>query len=106
MERIINKGNDWDHVTEASMVEGPIENVTQEEMAIAKKVIKPGKAAGSSKVCVKIVSASGEVGLSVMVKLCQHVLDGKGMRDEWKTSVLVPIFMVETQTDSKNTMLL
>ena len=27
-----------------------------------------------------------------MVELCQHVLDGKGMPDEWQTSVLVPIF--------------
>ena len=27
-----------------------------------------------------------------MVELCQRVLDGKGMPDEWLTSVLVPIF--------------
>ena len=27
-----------------------------------------------------------------MMELCQHVLDGKGMPDEWRTSVLVPIF--------------
>jgi len=26
------------------------------------------------------------------MKLCQRVLDGKGMSDEWKTSVVVPIF--------------
>ena len=27
-----------------------------------------------------------------MMELCQHVLDGRGMPDEWKTSVIVPIF--------------
>ena len=27
-----------------------------------------------------------------MVELCQRVLDGKGMQDEWQTSVPVPIF--------------
>ena len=27
-----------------------------------------------------------------MVELCQGVLDGKEMPDEWQTSVLVPIF--------------
>ena len=92
MEEIMNKENDWDHVTEAGMVEGPIKNVTREEMAIAIKVMKPGKAAGLSEVCAKMISASEEVGVSVMVELCQRVLDGKGMPDEWQTSVLVPIF--------------
>ena len=45
----MNKENDWDRVTAASMVEGSIKNVTHEEMAIAIKVIKPGKAAGPLK---------------------------------------------------------
>ena len=38
-----------------------------------------------------MISASGEVGVSVMVELCQRVLDGKEMPDQWQTSVLVPI---------------
>ena len=28
----------------------------------------------------------------MMMELCQRVLDGRGMPDEWKTSVIVPIF--------------
>ena len=70
------------------MVEGPIKIVTQKEMAIAIKVMKPGKAAEPSKVCAEMVSDSGEVEVSVMVELCQRMLDGKGMPDEWQTSVL------------------
>ena len=31
---IMNKENDWDHVTAASMVKGPIKNVTREEITI------------------------------------------------------------------------
>ena len=88
----MNKENDLDHVSEASMVEGPIKNVTREEIAIAIKVIKLEKAAGPSKVCAEMISASEEVGVSVMVELCQRVLDGKRMSDEWQTSVLVPLF--------------
>ena len=61
-------------------------------MAIAIKVMKPGKAARPSEVCGEMISASGEVGVSVMMELCQRVLDGKGMPDEWQTSVMVPIF--------------
>ena len=75
----MNKENDWDHVTAASKVEGPTKNVTCKEMAIAIKVMKPEKAAGSSELCAEIVSASGEVRVRVMVELCQRVLDGKEM---------------------------
>ena len=56
------------------------------------KAIKSRKAARPSEVCAEIISTSGEVGISVMMKLCQHVLDLKTMLDEWQTSVLVSIF--------------
>ena len=36
--------------------------------------------------------ASGKFGVGVLKKLCQRVLDEKGMPEEWKTSVVVPIF--------------
>ena len=49
---------------------------------MALKVMKPGKAAGPSEVCAEMISASGEVGASVMVELCQRVLDGKGMANK------------------------
>ena len=33
---------------------------------------------------------SGKFGVGVLKKLCQRVLDGKGMPETWKTSVVVP----------------
>ena len=38
-----------------------------------------------------MIVASGEVGIIVMLELCQRVLDGGGMRNEWKTNVIVLI---------------
>ena len=72
MEEIMNKENDWDHVTAATVewYRDLIKNVTCKEMAIAIKVMKPGKAAGPSEVCAEMISASGEVGVNVMVELC------------------------------------
>ena len=72
-------------------------------MAIAIKVMKPGKGAGPSEVCAEMISASGEIWVSVMVELCQRVLDGKGMPDEWQTSVLVPIFKGKRDVRNSNT---
>ena len=59
----MNKENDWDHVRAASMVEEPIKNVTREKMAIAMKVMKPGKAARPFEVCAEMIFAGGEEGL-------------------------------------------
>ena len=39
-----------------------------------------------------MIVASGEIGVKMIMELCQHVLDGRGMPDEGKTSVIVPIF--------------
>ena len=102
VEEITNNEN-WDHVTEASIVKGPIENATREEMTIAIKVMKPAKAAGPSEVCAEMTFASGKVGVSAMMDLCQRVLDGKEMPDEWQTSMLVPIFKRKGDVRNCNT---
>ena len=53
--------------------------------------MKRGKAAGLSEITTIIV-ASGRIAKEVMLQLCQRVLDGKRIPDEWKTSVVVPNF--------------
>ena len=50
-----------------------------------------------------MISASGEVGVSVMMELCQRVLDGKGMPDDRQTSVLAPIFKGKGDVTNCNT---
>ena len=51
-----------------------------------------GKPAGPSEVTVEMIIIKEEINIGVMMKLCQHSIDGKGMPDEWKTSIVVPIF--------------
>ena len=99
----MNKENDWDHVTAASMIEGPIKKITHKEIAIAIKAMKPGKAVGPYEVCAQMISARGEIGVSVMVELCQRVLDGKEMPDEWQKSVLLSIFKGKRDERNCNT---
>ena len=40
----------------------------------------------------KLIVEGGRTAEEVMIQLCQRVLDGNGIPDEWKTSVMVPIF--------------
>ena len=54
--------------------------------------MKLEKEAGPSEVNMDMIMASGKFGVGVIKKLCQRVLDGKGMPEDRKTSVVVPIF--------------
>ena len=92
MDRIMNKENAWDHKVDASMVTGPVEKVSREEVREAIRKMKQGKAAGLSEVTTEMIVAGGRIAEEVMLQFCQRVLDEKGIPDEWKTSVVVPIF--------------
>ena len=79
-----NKENDWDYMTEAGVLERPMEKATNKEILLAYKEIKPRKAVGLSEVCAKLRSVSGdnETGINVIMELCQLVLNRKGMPNE------------------------
>ena len=87
-EKIMNEENEWERMMETDLVEGPVEKVVHDEIVEAMQKMKSGKATGPSEVSVEMIVASGEIGVKVMMELCQHVLDGRGMPDEWKTSVI------------------
>ena len=84
MERIMNEENTckWDQDVQADLVEGPVERVSREEVVKAFGKMKAGKAAGPLEVSAEMIAASGEIGIDMMVELCQSVLDGRGMPDE------------------------
>ena len=88
----MNVENEWNQMVEADMVEEPIEGVTDEEVMEARNKMKLRKAAVPSEVNKDMIIASGKFGVGVIKKLCQRVLEGKGISEEWKTSVVVPIF--------------
>ena len=88
----MNEENKWNHMMETDVVEGSVEKVGHNKVVEAMQKMKSGKATGPSEVSVEMIVVSGEIGVKVMMELCQRVLDGRGMPYEWKTSVIVPIF--------------
>ena len=67
---IMNEENEWDQNVKAQLRE-----LVREEVAKAIREMKVGKAAGPSEVSIEMIAASGEIGIGVMVELCQGVLD-------------------------------
>ena len=49
------------------------------------KKMKLGKASRLLEERMEMINASEKVGIDVMMKLCQRVLDGKGMPEAWNT---------------------
>ena len=62
------------------------------EIVEAMQRMKSGKATGQSEVSMEMMIGSGEITVKVMMELCHRVINGKGMPDASKTSVVVPIF--------------
>ena len=101
MKKVINKENAWDQKTDIGIVKGPVEEASLKEITSVMKKMKLGKASGLSEVSMEMINASGKVGIDVMMKLCQGVLDGKGLLKDWKASVLVPIYKGKDVTNCR-----
>ena len=78
-------------MTNTDVVLAPTQWFTHVEIINAVKM-KLGKAVGPSEVNTGAIVASGKIGVEVMVKLCQRVLDGKRIPHKCMTNVVVPIY--------------
>ena len=65
-------------MVETDRVKGPVEKVALNEIVEAMQKMKSRKATGPSEVSVEMIVASGEIGVKVVMKGCQRVLDDRG----------------------------
>ena len=75
IEETCGGGMKRSRMVETDVVEGPVEKVARNEIVEAMKKMKSGKAAGTSEISVEMIVASGEIGVKVMMDLCQLVLN-------------------------------
>ena len=61
MEKIMNEGNEWEHMVETDVVEGPVEKVARNKNVEAMEKMKSGKETGPSEVNVEMIVASGKI---------------------------------------------
>ena len=75
-----------------------VEEIT-EEVKTALKKIKKGIARGPDDIPVEVWLILGDVGIGFLTKLINNLLKGERMPDEWRKSVLIPIY--KDKGDSK-----
>ncbi|KAA3670323.1 uncharacterized protein DEA37_0010186 [Paragonimus westermani] len=92
MEKVMNEENEWDGIVDVEIMQGPMDMVTREEVMNAIKAMKIGKAGGLSEVVAEHITASGNVGIDVITDIANRVLAGDDIPDDWRYSVLVPLY--------------
>ena len=90
-ENLLNEENPYE-LEGVGMVEGPVEEVREEEVRNAVKKMKNGKAPGPSGFTVDMVKAAGENGVKEITRALRKVQRDGEMPREWGESFTVPIY--------------
>ena len=92
-EKLMNEENNRDLRTEeAEVVNEEVNCVSGEEVKNELKRIKKGKVVGPDELPVEVWKCMGKMGIQFLTRLFNRLLVGKRMPEEWRRSVLIPIY--------------
>ena len=69
-----------------------VEEINEQEVRAALQKMKEGKAVGPDGLPAEVWKCLGELGVKFLTKLYNNLLEGGSMPDDWRKSVLVPIY--------------
>ncbi|KAK3508049.1 hypothetical protein QTP70_011636, partial [Hemibagrus guttatus] len=92
-EELMNKENGrGKRVEGVNSVEQKVDKIRKDEVRKALKRLKSGKAVGPDDIPVEVWKCLGEAAVEFLTSLFNKVLESVRMPEEWRRSVLVPIF--------------
>ena len=92
-EKLMNEENNREPRTEeAEVVKEEVNCVSREEVKNALRRMKKGKAVGPDELPVEVWKCIGEMGIKFLTRLFNRLLMGERMPEEWRRSVLIPIY--------------
>ena len=92
MEILLNVENAWDGIVESDAIEGPAEEITEEEVNDAIQAMKDGKAAGPTGLVGDMLKAAGSWGVKRITEICNLVLKEGCIPKDWELSTLIPLY--------------
>ena len=90
-EDLLNQENTC-FLEDVPLVHGPIFHVTLEEVELALKSMKPGKAAGPTECTSDMFKYAGRTGLEQMTKAFAQIFETAKIPEEWAESITIPLF--------------
>ncbi|KAK3566160.1 hypothetical protein QTP86_028446 [Hemibagrus guttatus] len=92
-EELMNEENEREKRVEGvNSVEQKVDKIRKDEVRKALKRMKSGKAVGPDDIPVEVWKCLGEAAVEFLANLFNRVLESERMPEEWRRSVLVPIF--------------
>ncbi|KAK3532647.1 hypothetical protein QTP86_027463, partial [Hemibagrus guttatus] len=92
-EELMNEENEREkRVDVVNSVEQKVDKIRKDEVRKALKRMKSGKAVGPDDIPVEVWKCLGEAAVEFLTSLFNRVLESERMPEEWRRSVLVPIF--------------
>ncbi|KAK3534979.1 hypothetical protein QTP70_001936 [Hemibagrus guttatus] len=92
-EELMNEENEREKRVEGvNSVEQKVDKIRKDEVRKALKRMKSGKAVGPDDIPVEVWKCLGEAAVEFLASLFNRVLESERMPEEWRRSVLVPIF--------------
>ena len=80
----------------------PGNEVTREEVEVAVRKLKNGKAPGSDEIVAELVKNGGQVMVDWLWELLREVWRTKGVPQEWKNAILIPLHKKRSRKDCNN----
>ncbi|KAK3522406.1 hypothetical protein QTP86_009978 [Hemibagrus guttatus] len=92
-EELMNEENEREKRVEGvNSVEQKVDKIRKDEVRKALKRMKSGKAVGPDDIPVEVWKCLGEAAVEFLTSLFNRILESERMPEEWRRSVLVPIF--------------
>ncbi|KAK3575628.1 hypothetical protein QTP86_031584 [Hemibagrus guttatus] len=92
-EELMNEENEREKRVEGvNSVEQKVDKIRKDEVRKALKRMKSGKAVGPDDIPMEVWKCLGEAAMGFLTSLFNRVLESERMPEEWRRSVLVPIF--------------
>ena len=92
MERLLNEENQWDEVVDAEKLEGPVQEISKEEVRKAMKKMKSGKAGGPSGVVADMLKAGGDTVVDCFTDLCNGIVKEGRIPNDWTKSTIITLY--------------
>ena len=86
------KNNREPRTEEAEVVKEEVNCVSREKIKNALRRMKKGKAVGPDELPVEVWKCMGEMRIEFLTRLFNRLLMGGRMPEEWRRSVLIPIY--------------
>ena len=92
-EKLMNEENNREPRTEeAEVVKEEVNGISREEVKNALRRMKKGKAVGPDELPVEVWKCMRKMGIEFLTRLFNRLLMGERMPEEWRRSVLIPIY--------------